>query len=77
MSAYRELSLKALDKYGGKIVRLGDKAIVNLEDSDYIAVTLVEFLSLDAAQRFYKSTEYQKAITYRVKGAKCTVLIFD
>ena len=67
--AYRTQSTAAAAQYGGKFLMRGGQRI-QLEGEDDIhnagwRTVIQEFPSLEAAQRWYNSPEYQKALPIR------------
>jgi uncharacterized protein (DUF1330 family) len=72
MEQYREytkLTPAIIEKFGGKfIVRGGD--VVTLEgEPETRRIVMVEFPSVEVAQAFYNSDEYQHAISVRENAA--------
>jgi uncharacterized protein (DUF1330 family) len=72
MEQYREytkLTPAIIEKFGGRfIVRGGD--VVTLEgEAETRRIVVIEFPSVEVAQTFYNSDEYQHAITVRESAA--------
>lgn len=65
---YKKLAAAAIEKHGGRYLARGGRT-VTLEGPEELArVVVVEFPSLEEAEAFYRSPDYQKAIGAR-KGA--------
>lgn len=71
--AYRSLSTAAATQYGGKfLVRGGQRIQLEGEDVAHNAgwrTVIQEFPSLEQAQRWYNSPEYQKALPIRLANS--------
>lgn len=72
---YRQKVVPVIEKFGGRyLVRGGD--IRRLEGSlDRLVV--LEFPSLDAAQRFYDSPEYQPMLKLRLASARSDLVLAE
>jgi len=61
-------------KYGGKII-IGDFEMKKLEGSPNQGIVVVEFESMEAAERFYNSTEYSENKHFRLSSTEGWVAI--
>ena len=74
---YTKLSPAIIDKFDGKFLARGGRT-VSLEGPQQNArVVVLEFPSVEHAQRFYESDEYQHAKSLRVKAASAQFFIVD
>lgn len=72
MEQYREytkLTPAILAKYGGKFIVRGGEKITLEGDEETNRIVVVEFPSVDAAQDFYSSDDYQAAKKVRERAA--------
>ena len=60
---YTDIAGSALKGFDAKILSRGGK-IKNLEGDSMNRIVIIEFLSMDHANAFYKSDEYQKGLKY-------------
>ncbi len=60
---YTDIAGPALIKSGAKILSRGGK-IINLEGKKMNRLVVIEFPSMEHAERFYHSDEYKKGIKY-------------
>ena len=66
---YKKLAAAAIEKHGGRYLARGGRT-VTLEGTEEMArVVIVEFPSLEVAQTFFRSPDYQKAIAARTGAA--------
>ncbi len=71
---YVETVMPVIAKYGGKLI-VGDFELKKLEGSPMQGVVMVEFESVDAAERFYNSPEYMEKKNLRLSSTKGWVAI--
>ena len=63
--AYRELAAPSIEHHGGRyVVRGGEVSVLEGEWRPRMLV-IAEFPGRDAAERWYRSAEYGKALAYR------------
>ncbi len=76
-SEYMKLTPDILKKYGGKfVVRGGEKVVLEgPEITDRLV--MVKFDSVEAAQKFYNSEEYQAAIEVRKDAATASFVVVE
>ena len=60
---YAEIAGPALLKAGAKILSRGGK-IINLEGKKMNRLVVIEFTSMDEAEKFYQSDEYKKGLKF-------------
>ena len=60
---YAEIAGQALIKAGAKILSRGGK-IINLEGKKMNRLVVIEFPSVDEAEKFYQSEEYKKGLKF-------------
>jgi len=64
---YREMGMPTLAQYGGKVLISSDNPVV-LEGKPAPSIAIIEFESVEAAQRWYDSPEYAKVKHFRHQG---------
>ena len=75
--AYKALSPAAVAAYGGRFLARGG-AVATLEgDEETRRVVVLEFPSLDQAQRFYDSPEYARARAARAGAASAQFIAVE
>ena len=60
---YAEIAGQALIKAGAKILSRGGK-IINLEGKKMDRLVVIEFPSMEEAEKFYQSEEYKKGLKF-------------
>ena len=68
LEAYVELAPKAFDKYGAKLLARGYPSVLK-ENAHNERTVVVEFPSVEQAEAFYESDEYQLALEALGDGA--------
>ncbi|BAV04917.1 Uncharacterized conserved protein, DUF1330 family [Filimonas lacunae] len=76
LSIYTEMVPRTLIGYNIKILTEARGHSV-LEGPSILGGMILEFPSLEAAQEWYNSAEYQAAALHRFKGANTTVLLME
>ncbi len=71
---YVQAVMPAISQYGGRLI-IGDPSSKVLEGQPNQMIVVVEFESVDAAERFYNSPEYTEAKRLRISAAKGWVAI--
>ena len=75
--AYREKVPAVIEKFGGRYLVRGG-TVHGLEGQWTIPrLVIIAFDSLEAAQRFYHSPEYQEILPLRLQAAEGTVVIAE
>ena len=76
-AAYRPLAAASVTKHGGRFIARGG-AIDALEGGwTPSRIVIIEFPSMDAAQKFYHSDDYQTALKVRLENSSGRVVIVD
>ncbi|MFL2697771.1 MAG: DUF1330 domain-containing protein [Gammaproteobacteria bacterium] len=75
-SKYAELAGPAIEFHGGKFLARGGKQ-VEVEGGVYERTVLVEFESLEQAQKCYDSPEYREAFKFQENAAERHVVIVE
>ena len=73
---FSQTALPIIEKYGGKILARGPHADRHEGNVDGI-VTMLEFESKEAAEKFYFSDDYQAAKAIRDKGCDTDLMIIE
>lgn len=74
---YRALAGPAIQQYGGRYLARGGKCEVLEGSFPGSRVVVVEYESLEQAQRFYHSPEYQAARRKRLGAADFNMIVID
>ena len=73
---FSSVALPLIESFGGKLLARGPHADRH-EGSGAGIVTLIEFESKEAAEKFYFSDEYQAAKSIRDKGVDTDLMIIE
>lgn len=74
---YAARSPAIIAAYGGRVLARGPAARILEGSSEGIRVVIVEFPSVEAAQRFHSSAEYQEIYPIRAAASQADVLIVE
>ena len=74
---YKRLAAASLEKFDGRYRARGGTMVTLEGDEEKARVVVVEFPSLDRAQAWYRSPEYQKAIAARTGCATGQFVLVD
>lgn len=78
---YQKIGAPSIAQYGGRVLAAGVDVIdyegVTFDDGPQPRVIILEFDTLEAAERWYKSPEYQSAIPIRESCAKARVFVVN
>jgi uncharacterized protein (DUF1330 family) len=74
---YRTLAGASIAQYGGRFVTRGGKTELLEGAPEPQRVVIVEFTDAAAAQRWYNSSEYQKALPIRLANSKGRAFIVE
>jgi uncharacterized protein (DUF1330 family) len=74
---YRALAGASIAKYGGRFVTRGGKTELLEGAPEPQRVVIIEFADTAAAQRWYNSSEYQKALPIRLANSKGRAFIVE
>ena len=66
-----------LDAYGANFLAASDAPVVKEGGREVKRVVLLEFDSLQRAQEFYHSDDYQAVIGYRLNSARSHLYVFE
>lgn len=75
--AYRPLAGASVAQYGGRFVVRGGKTELLEGSPDPARIVVIEFADLAAAQRWYRSPEYQEALKIRLANSTGRVLLVE
>ena len=74
LSSYQRLAPSIIEKYGGKIIVRGGDTVSLEGNEESRRIVIIEFESMEAAQKFYRSPEYTNAISLRKGAAEFDVI---
>jgi uncharacterized protein (DUF1330 family) len=74
---YKRLAAASLEKFGGRYRARGGTTVTLEGEEEENRVVVVEFPSLERAQAWYRSPEYQRAITARTGCASGQFILVD
>lgn len=73
---YKKMASESIQRHGGRFVARGGRT-VSLEGEKPKRVVIVEFPSVEAAEKFYRSPDYQSAVQVRQKVSKGRLFIVE
>jgi uncharacterized protein (DUF1330 family) len=76
-AAYRPLAAASIDKFGGRYLALSKMPVVLEGEGRPIVMAVIEFPSMEQADCWYNSEEYQKAASIRRGGARNRFIAVD
>ena len=76
-AAYRPLAAASIDKFGGRYLALSTMPVVLEGDTGPIVMAVIEFPSMQLADSWYNSEDYQKAAGIRRAGARNRFIAVD
>jgi len=76
-AAYRQLGLPTIAKHGGRVLARSDEAISLEGEWHPPRIVIVEFPSVEAAQRWHASPEYQAARRLRLAAGTTRSVAFE
>jgi uncharacterized protein (DUF1330 family) len=74
---YIKLTPAIVEQYGGKFIARGGDVITLEGENETRRVVLLEFPSVEQAQAFYNSDDYQHAITVREGAATAQFIVIN
>ena len=74
---YKALVPGTLQKYGGRFKVRGGKVELLEGENEPKRVVVLEFDSVEAAKRWYRSPEYMRALAIRQRAAKARLMIVE
>ncbi len=75
--AYKRLAAPAIEQYGGRYLARGGRTVTLEGPEERGRIVVVEFPSVEQAQTFYRSPEYQKAIEARTGAANGQFVVVE
>lgn len=73
---YKKMAGESIQRHGGKFLARGGRAVA-LEGEKPKRIVVIEFPSVDAAEKFYHSPDYQAAVKVRQKASKGRLYIVE
>src|SRR5579863_740566 len=73
---YKKMAGESIQRHGGRFLARGGRT-VSLEGEKPKRVVVVEFPTVDAAEKFYHSPDYQTAVKIRQKASKGRLYIVE
>ena len=74
---YRPLAAASVARFGGRFVVRGGKVDLLEGEPEPERIVIIEFLDADAARRWYRSEEYQKALKIRRSASRGRVFLVE
>ena len=74
---YRKHVIATLEAFGGRFVARGGKLTVLEGEWQHPRTVIIEFPSRESAEGWYKSDDYQKIISLRLKSTSGNLVILD
>ena len=74
---YRKQVVATVDAFGGRFIARGGKQTVLEGQWQNPRTVIIEFPTREAAEAWYKSSDYQKIIGLRLKSASGNLIIVD
>lgn len=74
--SYKKMAGESITRHGGKFLARGGKT-VSLEGAPPKRVVILQFDTMDAAEKFYRSPDYQDAVKVRQKVSKGRLFIIE
>ncbi|MDE2228257.1 MAG: DUF1330 domain-containing protein [Alphaproteobacteria bacterium] len=73
---YKKMAGESIPRHGGKFIVRGGRTVA-LEGEKPKRIVVVEFPSVEAAEKFYHSPDYQAAVKVRQKASKGRLYIVE
>ena len=73
---YKKMAGESIQRHGGKFLARGGRTVA-LEGEKPKRVVIVEFPTVEAAENFYHSPDYQAAVRVREKASKGRLYIIE
>jgi len=74
--SYKKMAGESISRHGGKFLARGGKTI-SLEGEKPKRVVILQFETMEAAEKFYRSPDYQDAAKARQKVSKGRLFIVE
>ena len=75
--AYRPLAAASIDKFGGRYLALSSMPVMLEGEGTTLVMAVIEFPSMERADSWYNSEEYQAAANIRRGGARNRFIAVD
>lgn len=75
--AYRPLAAASIDKFGGRYLALSSMPVMLEGEGSPLVMAVIEFPSMERADSWYNSEEYQAAANIRRGGARNRFIAVD
>lgn len=76
-TAYRKLGLPTIAQHGGRVLARSDDAVPLEGGWHPPRIVIIEFTSVEAAQRWHASPEYQAAMRLRLAAGRTRSVAFE
>ena len=73
---YKKMAGESIERHGGKFLTRGGRTVA-LEGEKPNRIVVIEFPSVEAAEKFYRSPDYQAAVKVRQKASKGRLYIVE
>ncbi len=77
MTGYSEGAIASLEAYGGKIIVASNDIDAREGDWHPERIAIIEFPTMERAQTWYESPEYQKVLPIRLKAHRDKMVIVE
>jgi uncharacterized protein (DUF1330 family) len=74
--SYKKMAGDSIQRHGGKFLARGGRTVA-LEGDKPKRIVVIEFPSVEAAEKFYHSPDYQAAVKVRQKASKGRLYIVE
>lgn len=74
---YKSKVKATLDAYGAKVLFRGTKVDIFVKSSEFKEIVAIEFDSIELANSWFNSSEYQSIVSIREKGADVTLELYE
>jgi uncharacterized protein (DUF1330 family) len=77
MTGYRDKAIASLEAYGGKIIVAGNDIDAREGDWHPKRIVIIEFPTMERAQAWYDSPEYQEVLPIRLRANRDKMVIVE
>ena len=74
--SYKKMASDSIQRHGGKFLARGGRTVA-LEGDKPKRIVVIEFPSVEAAEKFYHSPDYQAAVKARQKASKGRLYVVE